>query len=69
MVGGVCRADKPLTTSGDHNGELAGAVLATVEETNLNGRGKGTRAVERMKDWLNSEYLPIRRMRWLILIR
>jgi hypothetical protein len=59
---GICRADKPLTTTGEHNGELANAVLAVVEETNLNGRG-GERALNRMKDWVTAEYITIRRMR------
>lgn len=62
ITGGICRADKPLTTTGEFNGELANAVLAVVEETNLNGRG-GERAQGRMKDWVTGEYIPIRRMR------
>lgn len=62
ITGGICRADKPLTTTGEHNGELANAVLAVIEETNLNGRG-GERAVNRMKDWVTAEYITIRRMR------
>jgi hypothetical protein len=59
---GVCSADKALTTTGEHNGELANSVLAVVEETNLSGRG-GERALNRMKEWLTAEYIPIRRMR------
>lgn len=62
ITGGICRADKPLTTTGEHNGELANAVLAIVEETNLNGRS-GERALSRMKDWVTAEHITIRRMR------
>ena len=62
ITGGICRADKPLTTNGEHNGELANAVLAVVEETNLNGRGS-ERALARMKEWVTSETISIRRMR------
>lgn len=62
ITGGICRADKPLTTTGEHNGELANAVLAIVEETNLNGRG-GERALGRMKDWVTADHITIRRMR------
>lgn len=62
ITGGICRADKPLTTTGEFNGELANAVLAVVEETNLNNRG-GERARNRMKEWVTAEYIPIRRMR------
>ena len=62
ITGGICRADKALTSTGEHNGELANAVLAVVEETNLNGRG-GERALNRMKDWVTAEFIQIRRMR------
>lgn len=62
ITGGICRADKPLTTTGEHNGELANAVLAIVEETNLNGRS-GERALGRMKDWVTADRITIRRMR------
>jgi len=62
ITGGICRADKALTSTGEHNGELANAVMAVIEETNLNGRG-GERAVNRMKDWVTSEFIQIRRMR------
>lgn len=62
ITGGITNADKALTTTGEHNGELANAVLAVVEETNLNGRG-GERALNRMKEWVTAEYIAIRRMR------
>jgi hypothetical protein len=62
ITGGICRADKALTSAGDFNGQLANAVLAVVEETNLNGRG-GERALNRMKDWVTAEAVEIRRMR------
>lgn len=62
ITGGICRADKALTSTGEHNGQLANAVLAVVEETNLSGRG-GERAVNRMKDWVTSEFIEIRQMR------
>lgn len=60
--GAVCRADNPLKTPSEFNGELANAVLAVIEETNLQGK-EGERARNRMKDWVTSEYIPIRRMR------
>lgn len=62
ITGGICRADTALTSSGEHNGELANAVLAVIEETNLNGRS-GERALNRMKDWVTAESIQIRRMR------
>jgi hypothetical protein len=62
ITGGICFADIPLTTNGEHNGELANAVLAIVEETNLNKRG-GSRALNRMKEWVTGETIAIRRMR------
>lgn len=62
MTGGVCRADKPLISAGEHNGELANKVLAVIEETNLSARG-GERALARMKDWATAEHIPIRQMR------
>jgi len=62
FTGGYCKADNPLKTTGEHNGELANAVLAVVEETNLNGKN-GERALNRMKDWITSDYIAIRQMR------
>ena len=61
MTGGIAYADKALTTSSDFNGELANAVLAVVEETDV--AQAGDRARNRMKDWVTAEYLFIRRMR------
>lgn len=57
---GVVRADRSLTTTGDHNGELAGGILAVVEETNL---GKDQKAHNRMKDLVTSLTLSVRKMR------
>lgn len=61
IIGGIAYADKALTTTSEFNGELANAVLAVVEETNVSKAGE--RARNRMKDWVTSEYLSIRRMR------
>ena len=55
---GYCRADTALTSSSNFNGELEGAVLCVVEETNL--KEKPT-AYERIKDWVTARELPIHR--------
>jgi hypothetical protein len=54
--GSVCRADTALQSSSNFNGELAGAVLAVVEETDLK---KNTTASNRIKDWVTTLMLPI----------
>lgn len=54
MVRGVVRADTALTTG--FNGELEGAVLCVIEETEMN---KNLVAYNRIKDWVTSRYLNI----------
>lgn len=61
MTGGVASADRALTTSSEFNGELANAVLGVIEETDVSKAGE--RARNRMKDWVTSENIAIRRMR------
>jgi hypothetical protein len=61
ITGGIVYADKALMTTSDFNGELSNAVLAVVEETDV--AQAGDRARNRMKDWVTSEFLSIRRMR------
>lgn len=62
MTGGVASADRALTNTNDFNGELANAVLAVVEETDVRGDG-GKRAKNRMKDWSVNDTISIRKMR------
>jgi hypothetical protein len=62
ITGGVCNATTALTTTGDHNGELAGQVLAFVEELNLSAKG-AERARNRIKDWTTCREISIRQMR------
>jgi energy-coupling factor transporter ATP-binding protein EcfA2 len=57
---GYVRADHALTSENGFNGELHNAVLCVVEETNLLQNKK---AAERIKDWVTSPTLSIRRMR------
>jgi hypothetical protein len=60
MEGGVARADKALGSHSDFNGELANAVLCVVEEKDISAT-KG--AENRIKDWVTSKTLLIRKMR------
>jgi hypothetical protein len=60
MTKGVVNAGKALTTTGDFNGELAGAVLCYVEEIDLSHHKV---ALPRIKDWTMAEYMLLRRMR------
>ena len=60
MTKGYTQADKALTTAGDFNGELAGAVLCAVEETNVS-KAKG--ALAKIKQWVTARTLLIRKMR------
>ncbi len=62
ITGGICSAKNALQTSGEHNGELANAVLAVIEEINLSIKSN-ERALHRIKEWVTAEYLAIRRMR------
>lgn len=61
LTGGVVLADRALKTQGDFNGELENAVLAVVEETNLSSAG--ATAYNRIKAWVTSPQISIRRMR------
>lgn len=56
LTGGVCRADTALTNGSGFNGELEGAILCIVEETDLR---KNLVAYNRIKDWVTSLKLPI----------
>jgi len=60
MTKGVAAADRALTNSNDFNGELANAVLAYIEEKDV-AASKG--AYNKLKDWVTSPVLWIRRMR------
>lgn len=55
---GYQRADRALTNSQGFNGELEGAILCVVEETNLREHNV---AYNRIKDWVTSRVLPIHR--------
>jgi len=58
---GCVSADRALTNHNDFNGELANAILAYVEETDVTTAGASAR--NKMKDWVTSPVLWIRRMR------
>jgi hypothetical protein len=60
MTTGVVDAKKPLMTRGDFNGELAGGVLAVIEEVDIN---VNPQAYNRLKEWVTSKIIWIRRMR------
>lgn len=53
---GVTRADNALTSQANFNGELEGAVICVVEETDLR---KNVSAHNRIKDWVTARTLPI----------
>lgn len=53
---GYIRADNALTNPSNFNGELAGAVLCVVEETNLSKKGY---AYDRIKDWVTGRSITI----------
>jgi hypothetical protein len=57
---GIVPADRALTNPNNFNGELAGGILAVVEETDL---GKSATARQRMKEWVTTRQLSIRAMR------
>lgn len=59
VTGGVVSADRALTNN-NFNGELANGVLAYVEEKNISG---STNAYNRIKDWVTSPVIWIRKMR------
>ena len=56
MTKGVMRADQALSNQSGFNGELAGAVLCVIEETDLQ---KSTLVYNRIKDWVTSPYMMI----------
>lgn len=57
---GVVLADEALKSKSNFNGELAGAVLCVVEETNLSPTGAGGKtAYDRMKAWVTGEDILI----------
>jgi len=59
-TGGIALADEALKSKSGFNGELAGAVLCVVEETNLNPTSAGGRtAYDRMKAWVTGEEILI----------
>lgn len=57
MTKGVALADEALKSRGNFNGELEGAVLCAVEETNLSGSNSA--AYDRMKAWVTGEQILI----------
>jgi len=61
MTKGVASADRALTNTGDFNGELANCVLAYVEEKDISTAGAS--AYNKLKDWVTSPVLWIRKMR------
>jgi hypothetical protein len=60
MTKGIVAADRALKNQNDFNGELAGAILAYVEEVNL---GRNLDAYAKIKDWVLSPTMWIRKMR------
>ncbi len=60
LTNGVTTADRALTHPENRNGELAGAVFATVEELDLS---KSLSARDRLKEWVTARSLSIRKMR------
>lgn len=57
LTGGVVRADNALQSASNFNGELLGAILAIIEETDLSG---DKRAYNRVKDYVTSPQIMIR---------
>lgn len=60
LTKGYCRADTALKGSSEFNGELEGAILCAIEETDLS-RDKA--AYNKMKDWVTAVHLPIHHKR------
>jgi len=60
VTSGVVRADRALTNNNQFNGELANGVLAIIEEKDISG---STTAYNRIKDWVTSKVIYIRKMR------
>lgn len=60
LVGGYAKADMALINQQGFNGELEGAVLALIEETNLmEQRSQGRTAYNRVKDWVTGTQISI----------
>ena len=57
---GVASAERSLTNQSGFNGELAGTVLAYIEESDI---AKSPYAYNRIKEWLTAKVLWIRKMR------
>lgn len=57
ITSGVVRADAALTSQSDFNGELAGAVLAVIEEKDI--ARAGAAAYNKIKDWVTSLNISI----------
>jgi hypothetical protein len=60
MTKGIVAADRALKNQNDFNGELAGAILAYIEEVDISTT-PGAHA--KIKDWVTSPVIWIRRMR------
>lgn len=59
MTKGYVKADSALTNQQGFNGELEGAILCVVEETDLSKRAGET--YDRIKDWTTSPHLKVHR--------
>jgi hypothetical protein len=59
MTSGYCSAEQALTNDSGFNGELAGCVLAFIDEFNV---AKSKQAYERVKNWVTARLISIRRM-------
>jgi hypothetical protein len=56
ITSGYVRADQSIQSISGFNGELDGAVLCVIEETNL---GQNKKAYSHLKDWVTSIKIPI----------
>ena len=61
MTKGQVKADRSLTNANDFNGELANAILCTVEEKDISTSGAA--AYNKIKDWVTGKTISIRKMR------
>jgi hypothetical protein len=60
LISGIIKADRILSSQNEFNGELEGAVVCVVEERDIS---KTPGALSRIKDYVTSPMLSIRRMR------
>jgi hypothetical protein len=58
MTRGVVKVDNALTNASGFNGELAGAILCVVEETNIS---ENPEAYNRLKEWVTALELSVHR--------